>query len=55
MLKSNDTAFLDLTKLTLGAFIGSFVQRQTERSDVLSAVRRQGSGEGSVGSGGTVH
>lgn len=25
------TSFLDLTKLTLGAFIGSFVQRQVER------------------------
>jgi hypothetical protein len=35
-----DNNFLDLTKLTLGAFIGSFVQRQTERSDVLRELRR---------------
>jgi hypothetical protein len=28
---ANRTTFLDLAKLTLGAFIGSFVQRQAER------------------------
>jgi hypothetical protein len=39
--------FLDLTKLTLGAFIGSFVQRQVERrSDAVSqAAQSVGVGE----------
>lgn len=37
------TSFLDLTKLTLGAFIGSFVQRQVElrRQDGDHAAGRQ--------------
>ena len=31
LFQSSNGAFLDLAKLTLGAFIGSFVQRQVER------------------------
>jgi hypothetical protein len=38
--------FLDLTKLTLGAFIGSFVQRQVERrADVGNQPAKEGVGE----------
>lgn len=33
-------AFLDFTKLTLGAFIGSFVQRQVERRGQESEIQR---------------
>ena len=33
-------AFLDFTKLTLGAFIGSFVQRQVERRGQESDIQR---------------
>jgi hypothetical protein len=42
LLKSSN--FLDLTKLTLGAFIGSFVQRQVERRAEATS-QREGLGQ----------
>ncbi|MGA1801227.1 hypothetical protein [Rhizobium sp. HT1-10] len=42
------SSFLDLTKLTLGAFIGSFVQRQVERGSNSSSKDRSLLGEAKV-------
>jgi hypothetical protein len=42
--KNTSTSFLDLAKLTLGAFIGSFVQGRVEqRRQIDSQVRQEGS------------
>ena len=38
--KSENSRLLDFTKLTLGAFIGSFVQRQVERRGQESDIQR---------------